>query len=133
MRDRSQPWPAIAIGVVLTVLIRLRSFWTPITSDEGGFLAIARAWAHGKVLYRDVWVDRPQGLLVIFRVWDWVSGGSVAAVRIMAMIFGAALVIAVGITATLLAGRSAGAIAAILVAISAASPAIEGHLATGSC
>ena len=131
VRDRSQPWPAIAIGVVLTVLIRLRSFWTPITSDEGGFLAIARAWAHGKVLYRDVWVDRPQGLLAIFRVWDWVSGGSVAAVRIMAMIFGAALVIAVGITATLLAGRSAGAIAAILVAISAASPAIEGHLANG--
>ena len=130
-RDRSQPWPSIAIGVALSVLIRLRSFWTPITSDEGGFLAIARAWAHGKVLYRDVWVDRPQGLLLIFRVWDWVSGGSVASVRIMAMIFGAALVIAVGITATLLAGRSAGAIAAILVAISAASPAIEGHLANG--
>ncbi len=130
-RDRSQPWPAIAIGVVLSVLIRLRSFWTPITSDEGGFLAIARAWAHGKVLYRDVWVDRPQGLLVIFRVWDWVSGGSVASARIMAMIFGAALVIGVGIAATSMAGRSAGAVAAILVAISAASPAIEGHLANG--
>ena len=129
--ERSQPWPSIAIGVALSVLIRLRSFWTPITSDEGGFLAIARAWAHGKVLYRDVWVDRPQGLLVIFRVWDWVSGGSVASVRIMAMIFGAALVIAVGVTATLLAGRSAGAIAAVLVAISAACPAIEGHLANG--
>lgn len=106
-------------------------FWTPITSDEGGFLAIARAWAHGAVLYRDVWVDRPQGLLVVFRLWDAVSGGSVASLRILAMIFGAGLVVAVAAATTSLAGRNAAAVAAILVGVSSASPAIEGHLANG--
>ncbi len=125
------PWPGIAAGVVLSVLLRLRMYWTPITSDEGGFLAIARAWAHGKVLQRDVWVDRPQGLLTIYRFWDWLSGGSVASLRIMAMLFGAVLVVVVGAVATQLAGRSAGAIASILVAGLSASPVIEGHLANG--
>lgn len=125
------PWIAIALGVVVSVSIRLRSLSTPITSDEGGMLAIARAWAHGGVLYRDVWVDRPQGLLAIFRFWDWVSGGNVASLRIMAMIFGAALVVAVGAATTQLAGRTAGALAAILVGVTASSPAIEGHLANG--
>lgn len=129
--QRQLPWLAIAIGVILSVLMRLRMFWTPITSDEGGFLAIARAWAHGDVLYRDVWVDRPQGLLVIFRVWDAVSGGSTASLRILAMLFGAGLVLAVAATATSLAGRNAGAAAAILVAVTSSSPVIEGHLANG--
>ena len=131
MRRSPLPWIAIAVGVVLSVLIRLRAFWSPITSDEGGFLAIARAWAHGKVLYRDVWVDRPQGLLVIYRVWDWVSGGSVASLRIMAMLFGAALVVGVAAATTVLAGRTAGGLAAVLVGVCASSPAIEGHLANG--
>ena len=131
MRGSRLPWFPIASGVLLSLLIRLRAFWSPVTSDEGGFLAIARAWAHGKVLYRDVWVDRPQGLLVIFRVWDWLSGGSVASLRILAMLFGAALVVAVGAAATVLAGRTAGGLAAVLVGVCASSPAIEGHLANG--
>ncbi|MCU1388218.1 MAG: hypothetical protein JWL72_1556 [Ilumatobacteraceae bacterium] len=128
---RRYPWLMILVGSVLTVSIRLRSFWTPITSDEGGFLAIARAWAHGDTLYRDVWVDRPQGLLAIFRFWDWIAGGSTASLRIMAMLFGVGLVIAVGMATTTLSGRKAGGLAAILVAFAAASPAIEGHIANG--
>lgn len=124
-------WSVIAVGAALTVLIRLRAFWTPITSDEGGFIAIARAWAHGDTLYRDVWVDRPQGLLIVFRLWDRVSGGSTSSVRVMAMLFGVGLVVAVAVATTALAGRTAGGLAAVLVGITAASPAIEGHLANG--
>jgi hypothetical protein len=131
MRGSRLPWVPMATGVVLSVLIRLRAFWSPLTADEGGFLAIARSWAHGKVLYRDVWVDRPQGLLVLFRVWDWMSGGSAASLRILAMIFGAGLVLAVGAATTVLAGRTAGGLAAVLVGVCASSPAIEGHIANG--
>ena len=90
-------WPWVAVGAVLSVLMRLRMLWTPISVDEGGYLAIARGWAHGKVLYRDVWVDRPQGLLVLFRGWDWVSGGNTASIRIMAMLFGVLLVVATAV------------------------------------
>ncbi|MCU1393830.1 MAG: hypothetical protein JWM34_2258 [Ilumatobacteraceae bacterium] len=125
------PWPAITAGAVVSVLVRLRAFWTPVTSDEGGFIAIARAWAHGDVLYRDVWVDRPQGLLAVFRFWDWISGGSTASVRIMAMIFGVIMVVGVGVATAVLVGRAAGGLAAVLVGIASASPAIEGHIANG--
>jgi len=129
--DRSLPVAATVLGIALGVALRIRMFFTPITADEGGFLAIARAWANGKVLYRDVWVDRPQGLLVVFRFWDWISGGSVASVRIMAMIFGALMVVAVASVTATIAGRRTGAIAAVLVGITSASPAIEGHIANG--
>ena len=125
------PWGAVAVAALSSVLLRLRMYWTPITSDEAGFLVIARAWAHGHVLYRDVWVDRPQGIIVLYRLWDWTSGGSVASIRIMAMLFGVALVIGVASIATQLAGPSAGAVAALLVAATSANPAIEGHLANG--
>jgi hypothetical protein len=103
----------------------------PLTPDEGGFLAIARAWSHGATLYRDVWVDRPQGLLVVFRVWDAVSGGSNASIRVMAMLFAALLVISTAAAVTTIAGRHAGAIAAVLVGVTVSSPVIEGHIANG--
>lgn len=121
----------VALAAAFSVLLRLRMYWSPISSDEAGFLVIARSWAHGRHLYRDTWVDRPQGILVLYRFWDWLSGGSVASVRIMAMIFGVVLVIAVAHVATQLAGPSAGVIAALLVAATSANPAIEGHIANG--
>lgn len=122
---------SLVVASVLSVSLRLRMYWTPITADEAGFLVIARSWAHGRTLYRDVWVDRPQGLIAVYRFWDWASGGSVASLRIMAMLFGVVLVVATASVATQIAGRSAGSIAAVLVAALTANPAIEGHLANG--
>jgi hypothetical protein len=57
---RGRTWWWITAAVIVSVLLRVRMLFTPINADEGGYLAIARAWAHGRVLYRDVWVDRPQ-------------------------------------------------------------------------
>ncbi len=125
----SRAW--VGLGVVLSIGLRLRMYWTPVTTDEGGFIAIARAWGHGKVLYRDVWVDRPQGLLIVFRFWDWIAGGSTASVRIMAMLFGILLVVSVASVATTLVSRRAGAIAAVFIGVTASNPAIEGHIANG--
>ena len=73
---------SVAASVLLTVLLRLRFFCTPLTSDEGGYLAIGRAWGHGRDLYRQVWIDRPQGLLALFRYWDNIFGGSTASIRV---------------------------------------------------
>ena len=52
--ERRITWAWVAVGASLALLIRAPMLGTPITSDEGGYLAIARAWAHGKVLYHDV-------------------------------------------------------------------------------
>ncbi len=124
-------WAWIGAGSLLSVLMRLRMFWSPVTVDEGGYLAIARAWAHGKVLYRDVWVDRPQGLLALFRLWDWLSGGSTASIRIMAMLFGIVLVVATAVTVRELVNDIAARWAAIICGVISAAPVLEGHTANG--
>ena len=129
--EHRRTWKWIGVGALLSVLMRLRMFWSPVTVDEGGYLAIARAWAHGKVLYRDVWVDRPQGLLVLFRTWDWLSGGSTSSIRIMAMLFGVVLVAATAVTVRELFSDVAARWAAIICGVVSASPVLEGHTANG--
>ena len=54
-----------------------RFLTAPLTVDEGGYLAVARAWGRGSHLYDDVWVDRPQGLLVLYRSLGGVPAGRV--------------------------------------------------------
>ena len=129
--EHRRTWKWIGVGALVSVLMRLRMFWSPVTVDEGGYLAIARAWAHGKVLYRDVWVDRPQGLLVLFRVWDWLSGGSTSSIRIMAMLFGVVLVAATAVIVRELFNDVAARWAAIICGVVSASPVLEGHTANG--
>src|SRR4026209_2181064 len=80
---RTQRFPVgmVVVAVGVSILLRARFLVTPLTSDEGGYMAVARAWASGKHLYTEAWVDRPQGLLVLYRVWDAVTGGSPTAIR----------------------------------------------------
>ena len=116
-------------AAAVSVMMRLRMLWSPVSVDEGGYLAIARGWAHGQVLYRDVFVDRPQGLLVLFRVWDWASGGSTGSIRVMAMLFGVLLVVSTGIVVRELAGDVAARLAAMICAVVSAAPVLEGYAA----
>ncbi|MEY2554172.1 MAG: hypothetical protein QOC57_2032, partial [Ilumatobacteraceae bacterium] len=126
---RRSTWMLFAAAAGVSVLMRLRMYWSPVSVDEGGYLAIARSWSHGKVLYRDVFVDRPQGVLVLFRVWDWVSGGSTGSIRIMAMLFGAVLVVSTGIVVRELVGDVAARYAAMICAVVSAAPVLEGYAA----
>ncbi len=128
-RGRTRVW--LILAALVSVAIRLRMYWSPITTDEGGYLAVARSWAHGRVLYRDIWVDRPQGVLILFRFWDWISGGNTASIRIMAMLFGVLLVVSTGLVVRQLVGERAGRLAALIVAVVSAAPALEGHSANG--
>ena len=115
----------------MSVLMRIRMLSTPLTADEGGYLAIARAWAHGRVLYRDVWVDRPQGLLVIFRVWDWMFGGRNGSIHVMAVVFGGMLVVSTALVVRELAGQQAARWTAIVCGVISASPVLEAYIPNG--
>ena len=88
------PTRVVVISVLASLALRIRFITTPLSSDEGGYLAVARAWASGRSLYGQAWVDRPQGLLLLFRAWDRLTGGSPAAIRTMAMLFGCLAVVA---------------------------------------
>jgi hypothetical protein len=126
---RRSTWMTFAGAAAVSMLMRLRMLWSPISVDEGAYLAIARGWAHGKPLYRDLFVDRPQGLLVLFRAWDWISGGSTASIRIMAMLFGVLLVVSTGIVVRELVGDVAARFAAMICAVVSAAPVLEGYAA----
>src|SRR5207302_1348522 len=59
---------ALAGTAVLAALARVPYLTAGVGPDEGGYAYVARQWARGLTLYRDVWIDRPQGLLSIYRV-----------------------------------------------------------------
>jgi hypothetical protein len=120
--------PVIGASLV-AVALRARFVVTPITSDEGGYLAIARAWRNGAALYLDVWVDRPQGLLVLYALLDSIGLGTPEGVRILAI--GACLVAvaACSSAAAVLAGERARAITALLVAVLLGVPQYEAFIA----
>ncbi len=128
---RRFPIGVVLASVVISIALRARFVTTPLTSDEGGYLAVARAWASGKGLYTDAWVDRPQGLLVLFRAWDAATGGSPAAIRLMAILFGCLAVVGVAYTVYALAGPRAAAISSVLVAVASSNARIEGFIANG--
>lgn len=121
---------AVGGAVAMSVLLRLRFVFAPIGSDEGGYLAVARAWRHGADVYRDVWVDRPQGLLLLYRAYDMLIGDE-DLVRLLALVFGAVAVAATAVAVRTVAGRRSSVMAAWCVAMMSASPAIEGYAANG--
>src|SRR6059058_190492 len=119
----------LAIG--LAVLVRLPFWKAPLTADEGGYAEVARLWSHGATLYRGAWVDRPQGLVVVFRALHLV-GGSPLAMRATAAAV-AALVVAptMLLTLRLARGRITAVTAGLLAATVGASPFIESFTLSG--
>ena len=118
-------------GVSVSVAMRVRMLSTPLSADEGGYLAIARAWGHGRVLYRDVWVDRPQGLLLIFRVWDQIFGGRNVSIHFIAVVFGGVLVVSTAVVVREAAGQRAARATAIVCGVVSASPVLEAYIPNG--
>lgn len=91
---------------------------------------MARLWARGNQLYGPVaWVDRPQGLVVAYRLvaatgWDPMA-------RILAMAAAAIATGAVGAAAWALANRRAAVVAAVLFAVVSPAPHLEGFTGNG--
>jgi 4-amino-4-deoxy-L-arabinose transferase-like glycosyltransferase len=118
-------WPALLAVLVM----RARFLFSPITSDEGGYLAIARGWVHGGSLYKSVWIDRPQGLLSIYAIWHSIGLGTPVGIRILAVLACAMAVVACADIARTLARECAALPAAFLVAVFASVPQYEGFIA----
>jgi 4-amino-4-deoxy-L-arabinose transferase-like glycosyltransferase len=113
------------------VLARLPFLHTPLTADEGGYAEVARLWSHGAVLYQGAWVDRPQGLLIIFRAMLHVDGGSAEAFRALAAVAGALVVAVTMVVTARLAGRIPATIAGLAMATVGAAPFIESFTLSG--
>ncbi|MBX3312785.1 MAG: hypothetical protein KF906_00565 [Actinobacteria bacterium] len=119
-------------SALFAALVRFRYVFEPLAPDEGGYLAIARAWRDGGALYTEVWIDRPQGMLVLYRIGDLFTGLGLGWLRILAVVLGTSGIVGVAWMGRQLSGRwQAGAVAAVFAAILSSSPAIEGFTANG--
>ncbi len=122
---------AVLGAVLASILLRARFLLTPLLADEGGILSVARAWSSGETLYRSVWIDRPQGLIVLFRGWDALPGTGVSSTRMLAVLLGAAAIVAVASVGRSLFTERVGALAAWFGAALSASPLLEGFASNG--
>jgi 4-amino-4-deoxy-L-arabinose transferase-like glycosyltransferase len=107
-------------------------FWdAPLTADEGGYAEVARLWKSGVALYGDAWVDRPQGLLLVYRGLLDVGGGSTVSLRVLASIVAALVVVVTMLLAVRICGTIEAVTAGVLLATFAASPWIESFTLSG--
>jgi 4-amino-4-deoxy-L-arabinose transferase-like glycosyltransferase len=119
------------VAAALAVLLRLPFFGAPLTADEGGYAEAARLWGRGATLYRDVWVDRPQGLIVIFRA-ALELGSSADVLRGVAAAAGALCVLATMLLAfRLTRSRTVTVAAGLLMATAGSSPFLEAFTLAG--
>ena len=117
-------------AVLVAVAARVPLLGLPLTTDEGGYAEVARLWARGATLYDDVWVDRPQGLILVFRGLLHM-GDPVLAMRIAALAAAAALALLVMAIGVRVAGVRAGVAAGLLAAAAGGSPFFEAFTLSG--
>lgn len=128
--DAAAAAAAIAGSVATAALVRLPFLSTGIGPDEGGYAYIASRWAQGARLYGLDWVDRPQGLMVAYRLLLDI-GHSAWAIRLGALLFGCGITLLLGIAGWLLAGPRAGAAAALVYAVVGVAPHLQGFTFNG--
>jgi len=121
----------VAAAVGVATLLRLRFVFEPLVADEGGALSAARDWAAGGALYERVWQRVPQGWMLVYRVWDALPFTNASSARWLAVLFGAAMVVAVAAIASTLRSPRDGVLAAWALALASSAPVIEGYTANG--
>lgn len=121
---------ALAGCAILTVLCRLPFLAVPLTQDEGGYAYVARLWQDGARLYDSAWVDRPQGLMLFFRLMIDLAPRT-PEMRLFGAVYAALSALALAYVGWKLYGTLAGLGAAALYALFSSSPQIEGFTVNG--
>jgi len=120
----------IGLAVLFGLVLRLRFLTVPLITDEAGYAQVARLWSRGDPLYgHHAWIERPQALLLAYRLVAASNWGPMARVLAMA----AASIAAVGVAAAAwaLAGRRAAVMGVALFALVSPAPHLEGFTANG--
>ena len=129
-RTSRRVWIAFAAIALLAAALRVPFMWAGVGADEGGYAFIAHEWAGGAHLYRDLFVDRPQGLIVLYRGLTDI-GYHAWAIRLGAVLAGTLLTLLVGAIGWMLRSRSAGIAAAAIFAVAGVAPRLEGFTMEG--
>ena len=124
----SRPTLVVLLAAVAAGVVRLLLLALPLSSDEAGFLLVARQWSPGRSLYGDYWVDRPPGLVALFAL----AGGPVRLRLLGAFAAVLSVVLAAVLARTVApARRWAPASTAVLVAALVSSRLLDVTLVNG--
>jgi 4-amino-4-deoxy-L-arabinose transferase-like glycosyltransferase len=113
----------------VAALVRL-PFLGSIGPDEGGYAYVAWQWARGHALYRGVWVDRPQGLILAYRLLISIAH-SAWAIRLGAVVAGVTITLLLVWVGRVFEGERTGLLAGGLFAVAGVAPHIEGFTFNG--
>ena len=117
-------------AVVVSLLLRVPTLWATPSSDEAGFLLVARAWSPTPdSLYGRYWVDRSPVLIALYRWSDALVADH--GPRLLAAALCAVLVVAVHLLAARLAGRTGARVATVVTVLLLANPALTAFSAKG--
>lgn len=104
----------MGVCVLLTLALRVPFLAGTLAPDEAGLLIVAREWHEGPFLYGDYFVGRGIVLVLVFKLADVLGG--VIALRLLACVAAAALVISAGWAGHLLRGRRGAGWSALVAA-----------------
>jgi hypothetical protein len=127
---RTSPGFWIPLGALISVLLTWRLYNLPMVSDEGGYAYAAERWFDGRgVLYKDVWISRPQGIFVVYGAIIKFIGGTTLDLRAVAWVFNVLTMMTVWHIARKWQGTGVAAGATMIFAVMMGSPATEGFTA----
>jgi len=129
-RQRTRGFWLIGVAAVVAALLRLPFVFTGLSTDEGGYAYVVQQWSRGAAIYKDAWLDRPQGLLLTYRFLLWLNDSGWT-IRLGVMAAGAIVTVALGAIGWLLVNRFVGIVAAFLYAIVGVGPHLEGMTLNG--
>ena len=115
--------------LVLYGLLRIPSFLEPHWyTDEAGYVTTARALLQGKVLYSQIWTNKPP-----LQIWTVAAvihflGTSEAALHILTFLTGLLTLLAIAYAANRLLGRRRTVVALVLAAIMLGTPLLDAEL-----
>lgn len=120
---RGPPAWVVPGAALIAVAGRLPFIGRAPTPDEAGYLLVGGQWnGAGSSLYGDYWVDRPPGLVTIFRLAADLGG--VTALRILGCIAVLIIVLGVAQVARMVDGDRSARWAAVIAAALCLSPAL---------
>jgi 4-amino-4-deoxy-L-arabinose transferase-like glycosyltransferase len=127
---QSSPAFWIPLGALISFALTWHLFNLPMVSDEGGYAFAGERWFDGRaVLYRDVWISRPQAIFVVYGAIIEALGGSTLDFRVVAWVVNIATMICVWHIARRWRGPSVAAGATLFFALLIGSPLTEGFTA----
>ncbi len=115
----------VAAIAVASIALRWPFLEVPLITDEGAYAYVARFWSSDFQPYRDIPLDRPQGLFVLYWVPELFGGGA-RTIRLFGALYNAATVISIYWCGRHLSRRRTGVWAAAFFAVVSAAPWIEG-------